>query len=281
MGRALFRVRQTVQLWSSSLAIRLRRGRVGALTETSLPQRSLDDSSPTPRPRRSRRRGPARAARIGRRAHAGQPEAVRDGRLGRRAELVPDQSDDASGSAVTPPRPRRRTTSPCTIRVAPQLPPLRAAASTRPRTSRDGDTTWTVTFVDGKYPFQCDAHTTTMKGTFPSAPRRLRRRRKPVALAARVGPGKAISVRRSSGAKVVTIKAGKAKITVRDLTKGQLPSGRPGREREDGRRVQGHEDVGADAPEGRLPLPLGRAPEAQGLLPRHLTVGRASRGRPG
>jgi hypothetical protein len=80
------------------------------------------------------------------------------------------------------------------------------------------NTTWTVTFVNGVYTYQCDAHNTVMHGTFrvgaapPPPP-------KPVALAARVGPGKAISFRRSSGAKVVTIKAGKAKITVRDLTK--------------------------------------------------------------
>jgi hypothetical protein len=81
-------------------------------------------------------------------------------------------------------------------------------------------TTWTVTFVNGVYTYQCDPHNTVMHGTFrvgaaapPPPPK------KPVALAARVGPGKTISMRRSSGAKVVTIKAGKAKITVRDLTK--------------------------------------------------------------
>ena len=80
------------------------------------------------------------------------------------------------------------------------------------------DTTWTVTFVDGKYQFQCDAHTTTMRGSFtvgtvaPPPPS------KPIALAARVGPGKAISMRRASGARVVTVKHGKARITVRDLT---------------------------------------------------------------
>jgi hypothetical protein len=81
------------------------------------------------------------------------------------------------------------------------------------------DTTWTVTFVNGVYSYQCDAHITVMHGTFrvgtppPPPPK------KAVALAAKVGPGKTISVRRSSGAKVVTIKAGKAKITVRDLTR--------------------------------------------------------------
>jgi hypothetical protein len=43
--------------------------------------------------------------------------------------------------------------------------------------------------------------------------------KKPVALVAKVGPGKAISLRRTSGVKVATLKAGKARITVRDLTK--------------------------------------------------------------
>lgn len=79
------------------------------------------------------------------------------------------------------------------------------------------DTTWTVTLVDGVYQFQCDAHVTTMHGSFrvgpapPPPP-------KPVALSAKIGPGRAISLRRSSGAKVVTLKHGKARVTVRDLS---------------------------------------------------------------
>jgi hypothetical protein len=81
------------------------------------------------------------------------------------------------------------------------------------------DTTWTVTFANGVYSYQCDAHNTVMHGSFrvgaapPPKPKP-----KPVALAAKVGPGKTISLRRSSGAKVVTLKRGKARVTVRDLS---------------------------------------------------------------
>src|SRR5206468_1027426 len=81
------------------------------------------------------------------------------------------------------------------------------------------DTTWTVTFVDGVYQFQCDAHVTVMHGTFRvgAAPPPPPPKPKPVALAAKVGPGKAIAVTRG-GSKLKAVKAGKAKLTVRDLS---------------------------------------------------------------
>jgi hypothetical protein len=81
-----------------------------------------------------------------------------------------------------------------------------------------GDATWTVTFANGVYQYQCDAHANVMHGSFrvgaapPPPPK------KPVALAGKIGPGKTISLRRTSGAKVTGLKAGKAKITVRDLS---------------------------------------------------------------
>ena len=81
-----------------------------------------------------------------------------------------------------------------------------------------GDATWTVTLVDGVYQYVCDAHASVMHGSFrvgaapPPPPR------KPVALAGKVGPGKAISLRRPGGAKLTSLKAGKARLTVRDLS---------------------------------------------------------------
>jgi hypothetical protein len=93
-----------------------------------------------------------------------------------------------------------------------------------------GTFTWTVTFVDGRYHYQCDAHATQMNGDFtvgnpppppttttappPPAP-------KPAALrlAGSVGPGKTIALRRP-GAKVrvAAVKAGVAVIVVSDRT---------------------------------------------------------------
>lgn len=81
------------------------------------------------------------------------------------------------------------------------------------------NTTWTVTFQDGaKYVYFCEAHPTQMRGSFtsgvvvPAKP-------KVKTLKAQVGPGKTISVRTASGAKVKSVTAGTYKITVRDLTK--------------------------------------------------------------
>src|SRR5437764_23748 len=74
-----------------------------------------------------------------------------------------------------------------------------------------GDTTWTVTFGNGRYTYLCDAHPTQMHRTFtsgvvPVTPK----------LIARVGPGKKISLRKSSGAKVTSLTAGPYKIVVGD-----------------------------------------------------------------
>ena len=78
-----------------------------------------------------------------------------------------------------------------------------------------GTTDFQITLADGTYKFFCDFHPTTMKGEFtvgtppppppPPPP--------PVvhSLAARVGPGAKIALAR-------TAQAGKAKITVRDLS---------------------------------------------------------------
>jgi plastocyanin len=72
----------------------------------------------------------------------------------------------------------------------------------------EGQATWTVTFAVGTYKFLCDAHPTTMRGSFtvgtPPLP-------KPTRLAAQVGPGARISL-------AARAKAGRYAIVVRDLT---------------------------------------------------------------
>ncbi len=42
-----------------------------------------------------------------------------------------------------------------------------------------GEVTWTVTFIDGTYTFVCDAHVSTMKGSFTAGPSSRRPRRRP------------------------------------------------------------------------------------------------------
>jgi hypothetical protein len=78
-----------------------------------------------------------------------------------------------------------------------------------------GSVTWSVTFLDGIYTFQCDAHPGMMRGTLavgaapPPKPK----------LTGRVGPGKVISLKTPAGATVKSLKAGTYRLTVRDATK--------------------------------------------------------------
>ena len=75
--------------------------------------------------------------------------------------------------------------------------------------------TWNVTLADGTYTYQCDAHPTIMKGSFhvgalpPPTPK----------LNGRVGPGKTIWLKTSSGVLVKKLRAGTYKVTVKDSSK--------------------------------------------------------------
>jgi plastocyanin len=77
--------------------------------------------------------------------------------------------------------------------------------------------TWDVTFVDGTYKWQCDAHPTIMKGSFrvgaapppPPAPKKL---------TGKVGPKKTISLKKGVVA-VKALVAGRYKLVVTDASK--------------------------------------------------------------
>jgi plastocyanin len=84
-----------------------------------------------------------------------------------------------------------------------------------------GTVTWTVTFQNGRYTFQCDPHSTQMRGSFtagtappppppPPPPPRVTR------LTATVGPGATISLRTATGRRVTRLRRGRYRITVRD-----------------------------------------------------------------
>ena len=76
------------------------------------------------------------------------------------------------------------------------------------------DPTWTVDLQNGMYTYRCDAHPSTMigqltVGTIPT-----------VALRAAVGPGRTISLRDSTGAKVTTLSGPmNAVVTVNDRSR--------------------------------------------------------------
>jgi plastocyanin len=81
--------------------------------------------------------------------------------------------------------------------------------------------TWTVTITDGTYTFICDAHPAQMKGSFtagavqpppPPVP--------PVKLSGKVTTN-AISLKKSSGARLKSVPQGKFKVTVSDTSKTQ------------------------------------------------------------
>jgi hypothetical protein len=86
-----------------------------------------------------------------------------------------------------------------------------------------GTLTWDVTFQDGRYHFQSDAHPSTLFGDFavgtatlPSTTTTSTPPPPPSArLAASVGPGKTISVKRF-GVKLASVKRGPAVLTVSD-----------------------------------------------------------------
>jgi hypothetical protein len=77
------------------------------------------------------------------------------------------------------------------------------------------DVTWTVTFTDGTYTFQCDAHVNVMHGSFTVGSVAT-----PVQLNGSVGPGRKISLRNFDGTKITSITGPiPAVITVSDRSK--------------------------------------------------------------
>jgi hypothetical protein len=73
------------------------------------------------------------------------------------------------------------------------------------------EVTWTVTLTDGTYTYLCDAHPTTMKGSFTvgaaTAPP------PPTKLTGKVGPGRTISLRYADGSKL-TVLAGSTSVVI-------------------------------------------------------------------
>jgi hypothetical protein len=87
-----------------------------------------------------------------------------------------------------------------------------------------GTASWTVTFQDGnRYTYQCDPHANVgMREMFnvgTVAPPPPPPPAAPVRLNGKVGPGKTISLRRTSGARVTSLRAGSYRITARDVTR--------------------------------------------------------------
>jgi hypothetical protein len=89
-----------------------------------------------------------------------------------------------------------------------------------------GTVTWTVTFVEGRYRFQCDPHNTTMRGNFvvgnpppepppppPPPPVTVKK------LLLTVGPTATITLRSATGKRLAGLKAGLYDIVVRDRSK--------------------------------------------------------------
>jgi plastocyanin len=73
------------------------------------------------------------------------------------------------------------------------------------------DATWTVTFRDGTYKYQCDPHATVMRGTFTvgnvTAPPPATK------LSGSVGPGRKIALRSANGTKL-TLLSGTTKVVI-------------------------------------------------------------------
>lgn len=85
-----------------------------------------------------------------------------------------------------------------------------------------GQTTWTVTLVDGTYNYQCDPHAYDMSGSFTVGTGQASPPPPPPppattpALRATVGPTPTISLRTAKGASVRSLKAGRYRVAVND-----------------------------------------------------------------
>jgi hypothetical protein len=73
------------------------------------------------------------------------------------------------------------------------------------------EVTWTVTLTDGTYTYVCDAHASTMKGSFTVGA--VTEPPPPTKLAGSVGPGRKISLRYADGSKL-TVLAGTTSVVV-------------------------------------------------------------------
>ena len=83
-----------------------------------------------------------------------------------------------------------------------------------------GPATWTVTFRDGIYTYQCDPQSTTMRGRFAVGSATLPTPAPaPTRLSGRVGPGEKISLTNAAGKRVIRVKAGRYRISVRDMSR--------------------------------------------------------------
>jgi hypothetical protein len=82
-----------------------------------------------------------------------------------------------------------------------------------------GTVTWNVTFRDGIYRYQCDPHSSSMNGRFAVGSAQLPTPAPaPTRLNGRVGPGKAITLTNAAGKRAARLKAGRYRITVRDVS---------------------------------------------------------------
>ena len=86
-----------------------------------------------------------------------------------------------------------------------------------------GTVTWTVTFRDGIYMFQCDPHADSISGRFAAGsatlPKPPASPKAPTKLLARIGPGATIALTNAAGKRASRVKAGRYRITVRDVSR--------------------------------------------------------------
>jgi hypothetical protein len=104
-----------------------------------------------------------------------------------------------------------------------------------------GTVTWNVTFRDGIYRYQCDPHSSSMNGRFTVGSARLPTPAPaPTRLNGRVGPGKAITLTNAAGKRAARLKAGRYRITVRDVSTAEnFHLSGPGVNRKTGVRFRG------------------------------------------
>jgi hypothetical protein len=130
-----------------------------------------------------------------------------------------------------------------------------------------GTVTWNVTFRDGIYTYECDPHSSSMRGRFAVGSATLSSpRAAPTRLSGRVAPGK-ITHTNAAGNRATKVKAGRYRITVRDVSRTEnFHLTGPGLNRKTGVRFRGTTTWTVSLKAGRYVYRSDRSKKLRGVV---------------
>jgi hypothetical protein len=131
-----------------------------------------------------------------------------------------------------------------------------------------GPVTWNVTFRDGIYTYECDPHSSSMRGRFAVGSATLPTPTPaPTRLSGRVGPGAKITLTNAAGRRATKVKAGRYRITVRDVSRSDnFHLTGPGLNRKTGVRFRGTTTWTVSLKAGRYVYRSDRSKKLRGVV---------------